>query len=276
MKYISTILALLICVTVACSQSGDFGKNEFNLYRPEVVSIRSQYVKDMEYKLHITLPPTDNNMPDKKYPVLYYLDAWGCTGMITDLARVLISTKGIEPIILVGISFDANVEKFLKLRNRDFLPNTSSADSLSGADDFLNFIKKELIPFIESNYPADNKERGLFGYSFGGLFAAWVLKKEPLLFNKWGMGSPSLWYGESFLLKDKELLDNIKNARNISVITTYGSLEHKSIKSSTDVFYGYLKTNGTIRKSKVVFAGETHVSAYAATCSRVLTFFYKM
>jgi len=44
-----------------------------------------------------------------------------------------------------------------------------------GSDKFLDFIAKELIPFIESNYRVSTGERCLGGYSYGGLFSLYTL-----------------------------------------------------------------------------------------------------
>jgi hypothetical protein len=67
-----------------------FGENGFSkekqpsIIRGAVVeTLSSKYVKDMEYKLHITLPP-DYSSTEVNYPILFYLDAWMTTGIMND------------------------------------------------------------------------------------------------------------------------------------------------------------------------------------------------
>src|SRR5574342_722941 len=50
------------------------------------------------------------------------------------------------------------------------------------ADKFFNFLKSEVIPYVEKKYPA-NGERTLYGHSYGGLFVTYAFLMEPQLFN---------------------------------------------------------------------------------------------
>ena len=75
-----------------------------------------------------------------------------------------------------------------------------------GAPLFLDFISKELLPFIDSNYRIDTKNRILCGYSFGGLFALYTLFHNPNIFNKYLIGRPRLHFNDGITnkaIKDK-------------------------------------------------------------------------
>jgi uncharacterized protein len=52
-----------------------------------------------------------------------------------------------------------------------------------GAVRFLECIEKEIIPFVESNYRVSPADRGIGGYSYGGLFSLYVLFFKPALFS---------------------------------------------------------------------------------------------
>jgi len=174
----------------------------------------------------------------------------------------------IDPIILVGISHETDLKGWVEQRHRDFKPPLSASDSINRADDFLSFIKTEVIPHIENKYAANPKDRGLIGYSLGGLFSAWVLKKEPKLFHKLGITSPSLWFGEGFLLKDEELINNIRTATNLEVFISYGSLEGDDFIAYGTKLYESLKTNKNIQVTKVIFENENHSTAWVTTYNR--------
>lgn len=224
-----------------------------------------------DYKLHITFPFGSNG---KKLPVLYYLDAWGTSGTINELGQSLMWFKNIDPVILVGISYETDPITLGKLRERDYTPPLSKEDKLKGGDKFLQFIKKELIPHMEKNYPV-NDNRGLMGHSLGGLFCTYALKEEPDLFDKFIITSPALWYGDGYLLKDKELLNNIKNATEKGIFISAGSLEHPSMIFSANQLYNLVKTNKNIQSQKVIFDEEDHGSVGLPATSRGIRYLYK-
>ena len=68
-----------------------------------------------------------------------------------------------------------------------------------GAKRFLGFIREELIPFVDSNYPTNPEDRTLLGASLSGLFSVYALLQHPETFNRYVAGSPALgwgrWYG---------------------------------------------------------------------------------
>ncbi len=63
-----------------------------------------------------------------------------------------------------------------------------------GAPAFLRFIREELKPFVDSTLPVDPGNATLIGHSFGGLFATYVLLHHPDTFQRYVIGSPSIWW----------------------------------------------------------------------------------
>lgn len=167
----------------------------------------------------------------------------------------------------------ATLDDWMQLRYKDFVPNLTDSDTVSGSKNFLNFMRKELIPYVEEHYPADTTDRGLFGYSFGGLFATWVLREDPMLFKRIGIGSPSLWYNDFNLLKDPELAENITHLNNLKVFVEYGSSEGEETKDAAESLFELLNTNKNIKLSKFVLDGG-HYSAYPETIIKALTYLY--
>ena len=232
-------------------------------------SINSTNVKGREFKMHVTYA-MDSYIEGKKYPVLYYTDGWlGSIELFNSMGNIL--AKQVEPVILVGISFEANDSSWFEIRKEDFLPNISNPDTINGAKNFLKFMKDELIPYVENNYPEDSNDRGLFGYSLGGLFSTWLLRNEPLLFKRMGISSPSLWYKNFTLLDDQKLLENIKNAKDLKVFVSYGSAESKMIIPGSDRLFDLLNANKNIQSTKFIFDSDNHFTAYPPSCMKVLT-----
>ena len=274
MKLIKTMIFILSAFSslVCIAQSGKLTGDSYSKTHPtEKIKLKSSYVNDREYIMHITYA-IDSLIPGKKYPVLYYTDAWTNVDYFNQMGNLLVYHKEIDPVILVGISFDADMDKWIKLRGQDFLPNLTNPDSTNGAKNFLNFIKKELVPYVEQHYPADSTDRGFYGYSLGGLFATWILKEDPILFQRIGIGSPYLGYEGYLLLKDQTLLNNINVIQDLKIFVEYGTLETE-MKYGAETLYGLLNANDNIQVIKFILDGS-HFSAWPETCVKALTYLY--
>lgn len=268
MKKIIHILAILLTTSHLIAQTFS------SIPLAKLETLHSDIV-GTDFKLQITLP-FDFNPQEKKYPILYYLDAYTYSGGMNELAKVEMIKNNFEQFVMVGISYEANPLVYPKLRERDYIPPINEMDTIHRGDKFLAFIKTELIPYMESNYGIDSNDRGLLGYSLSGLFTTWVLKKEPNLFNRLAIISPSLWYGkDEFILDNAEFLTNVKNAQNLKVFIAYGSLERDGLIALSTKLYESLKTNNNIEVTKVIFEGETHSSVWYAATTRALYTLYE-
>ena len=227
-----------------------------------------------DYKLQISLP-YPFNPENNKYPVLFYLDAFSTSGGMNEFAKMQMVTKNLEQFVMVGISYNTNPRAYVKLRVRDYIPPINKTDTIHGGDKFLSFIKTELIPYMETNYGTDPNDRGLLGFSYGGLFTTWAFKKEPELFNRLAILSPSLWYGgDDFIFENPDFLKNVKNTQNLKVFISYGSLESPHFGESSTKLYDVLKTNNNIQVSKVIFEDEDHGTVWNAATTRALFTLY--
>ncbi len=149
------------------------------------------------YDINIYLPPDYENS-DKSYPVVYILDADYNFGMVCYGTRHLTINKDIPDVILVGIG------KISSRRVRDYTPTKTSMSGSGGANQFIEFLRQELIPFISSTYRV-NDDRTIVGHSLGGLFAYYCLFNSPDLFKSYLAVSPSLWYDDELVFKLEEL-----------------------------------------------------------------------
>jgi len=272
MKLIKTIILFVSTFSSLVCIAQNVGDSYSKAYPTEKIKLKSSYVSDREYVIHVT-NAIDSIIPGKKYPVLYYTDAWVSADYFNLMGNFLINSKEIDPVILVGISFDANIDEWVKFRRQDFIPNLTNSDSINGAKNFLNFIKNELMPYVEQNYPADSTDRGFFGYSLGGLFATWVLKEDPMLFKRIGIGSPWLADKDYLLLKNPTLLNNINIIQDLKVFVEYGTLESEEMKYGAETLYRLLNDNNNIQLTKFILEGS-HLSATPETWSKALTYLY--
>ena len=112
------------------------------LIRAEKIKLKSSYVSDREYVIHIT-NTIDSIIPGKKYPVLYYTDAWLSAEYFNLMGSFLINSNEIEQVILVGISFDADINDFVKFRRQDLWPTSFfESNSIKHAKKLFRIYKK--------------------------------------------------------------------------------------------------------------------------------------
>jgi hypothetical protein len=101
----------------------------------------------------------------------------------------------------------------------------------------MNFIAKELQPFVQKKYKT-NGTNLLIGQSLGGLLATEILLKKPSLFHKYLIVSPSLWWDDQSLLKQApQLLAKHSNeAHEIFVsVGTEGKIMEADAKALAEV-----------------------------------------
>jgi predicted alpha/beta superfamily hydrolase len=162
--------------------------------------------------LNIYLPEGYNPSDTIKYPVVYLLDGSADEDFIHVVGLYQFNNfewiSRVPKSIIVGI---ATVD-----RRRDFtFPTTIEADkkrypTTGHSDKFINFIEKELQPYIQKKYKT-NSSKTIIGQSLGGLLATEILFNKPTLFDKYIIVSPSLWWDNGSLLnlKSEALIKNI-------------------------------------------------------------------
>ena len=155
--------------------------------------------------LNIYLPEGYQQNAAATYPVIYLLDGSENEDLIhiVGVVQFLTMIEKMPKTIVVGI---ANVD-----RKRDFtFPTTIEKDkkdypTTGSSAKFINFMEKELQPYIRKNYKV-NEEKTIIGQSLGGLVATEILFKKPELFSNYVIVSPSLWWDNESLLQQIQAL----------------------------------------------------------------------
>ena len=196
------ILLLIISTTVLFGQPEKI--KDINPGKPFILgTINEIYSQELSEKriLNIYLPDGYKQNDTAIYPVVYLLDGSADEDFIHIVGLYQFNNfpwiNRVPKSIVVGI---ANVD-----RRRDFTyPTTIEADkkryTTSGkSEKFINFIEKELQPYIQNKYRT-NSSKTIIGQSLGGLLATEILLKRPSLFDKYIIISPSLWWDNGSLL----------------------------------------------------------------------------
>jgi uncharacterized protein len=155
----------------------------------ERIKMYSSILKqDRTFTVHL---PNDYN-PKKKYPVLYMLDGLAQFGIGVSFSGM--SYVGTIPeLIVVAIDY--------KNRNKEYTPTqVDGFEESGGSDQFVDFIKNELISYVDSAY-STMPFRILSGHSLAGILVVDQLLSEPGLFNAYIAMDPSLWWDNHYLIK---------------------------------------------------------------------------
>jgi uncharacterized protein len=109
------------------------------------------------------------------------------------------------PCTVVGVGYPGVPFYDRERRTRDYLPPLPlglNPEAWQGgrADMFAHFLDASLLPWLEARQGAVFSEIGLFGHSYGGLFALYKLLQQPGRFDSFFSISPSLWWADGWLL----------------------------------------------------------------------------
>jgi predicted alpha/beta superfamily hydrolase len=274
-KQFSMLLLLFILIRSSIlfpqEQPGKSQPVPVTLHRTEIIKLKSE-INGRSYPINIALPGSYYTT-DRTYPVVYLLDAYSSFGIVTEMARLLASSKEMPEIILVGISSEGGSKEFVYNRSIDFTPTRIPEEKLAesfraavpasgGAEKFFRFIRQELIPLIESGYRVKPGDRTLAGHSLGGLFVFYSLFKDTSLFYRYVAISPALLWDDEYILKEEQKY--FESGKNLTalVYTEAGLKEEETFLlpwkrlTSKITERGY---SGLILKSEIA-AGETHYS----------------
>lgn len=191
LKHFISIIVLVLLVTSNAAFSKIRGESS-------VDSLHSK-ILDEKRELLIHLPNNYHENKKLSYPVLYLLDGQRNLNHAAGSLDLLNQSKMAQEMIIVAI---ANTH-----RTRDLTPtydeNYNEWGISGGADNFLDFIEQELIPYVDKQYRTQNFKI-VSGHSLGGLFSIYSLQSRPHLFQAHFAFSPSLWWHDQVIFKEAE------------------------------------------------------------------------
>ena len=254
--------------------------------------LRSEAI-GQDFLIDVSLPYV---MSDAPMPVVYVTDGNSMFPIIANTARLLQLGGELPPMIVVGIGYavDSTAE-ILALRTRDLTPTLDAAfverssegpmplpKSIQpgGAAVFLDFIEREVKPLIEANYRVKTTDATLVGDSLGGLFTLYALFNRTEEYQRYLVGSPSLWWDERTLFNDEAAYAGNAEDLDVDLFLSVGALEEDpanaedwaKMVSNTQAMARLLEDRSypNLRMTTIVFDNETHLSVIPATFSRGL------
>ena len=173
---------IILNLVAFLTNSPIFGQ-QINIKVGDRDSIQSAILKEnRQFIIHL---PQGYDTSQTEYTVVYLLDGsearlLSCFSMMNFYFK--------EPLIIVAIE-NTN-------RDRDMMPLNVPSYPVAkpGADNFLSFIRTELIPKIENNNRT-NGHRILCGQSLSAVFTLYALLTQPQLFDSYIANSVG-WYDD--------------------------------------------------------------------------------
>ena len=165
----------------------------------------------------------------------------------------------------------AAAQKYREVRTRHLSPTAVETRGGGGAEKFLGFIRDELIPFVDSNYPTDPGDRTLLGDSLSGLFSLYALLQHPETFNRYIAGSPALGWDDGVIFRHERELAGRCSSLPVKLFMSVASHEHPLVTGVEQMAETLKSRNYTgLELTSVMFDDETHLSVVGQTFSRGL------
>lgn len=187
------------------------------------------------YGIWVTAPPDYADSKDP-LPLVYVVDGNFAVGLTAPLIITQADPSlDVAPYIQVSIGYAGQeAASWATRRNRDLVPpgepvgeeaRTALETALDSgamtqeqvdaylaelsdtrADVFLDFLIGELHPRLRERFRVSESGHGLFGYSYGGLFALYAWLRGAPIFATFGAGSPGVVGADSTVF---ELIDTL-------------------------------------------------------------------
>lgn len=153
------------------------------------------------FHIYVMLPDGYNETADIQYPTIYLLDGGVLFPLLSVYSRYLTFGEEMPNAIIVGISYGSDTFDGGNYRSTDYTAKSSEREYWGGAGQFQQFLRDELLPFIEAKYAARSDRRVIFGQSIAGQFVLYTAQTDPNLF--WGhvASNPALHRNLPFFLE---------------------------------------------------------------------------
>lgn len=261
-RFISVLLALIFC------------RNGYAqiISEPLNIGITEKFYSKIlheDRKINICFPENYDFKDTLKYPVILIPDG----GIEEDFIHIAgIVRYYTQPwiarfpkSIVVGIE---NIN-----RKRDFtfaVPNLGFLEkngykkedmpAYGGSGNYIAFLKNELMPYLHIKYRA-GLERTIIGESLAGLLATEILLAHTDMFDNYIIVSPSLWWNDGSLLKQKYKIKSLENKVKVYIGATKES-EDKKMFADAKTLYSITSQNKHITAFFDHISDEYHATVF--------------
>lgn len=224
---------------------------------------------------HMGLPDSYHTSPHKRYPVMILLDGYThfktTTGIVHFLSADQVGNNMAPEMIVVAIDNVDRERDFTVTKIKTVRPNT-----MGGGRNFLAFIEKELIPYIDDTYRTETY-RILTGHSLGGLLAINAYADSASIFDAFISIDPSIWWEEQMIVEKVNAIPSSSFRKRLYIATAnQGEANMERNKQRHDAFYNLLKEQSDDQQRIRIqyFENEDHRSVPLKAIYEGLRFIY--
>jgi predicted alpha/beta superfamily hydrolase len=255
---------------------------------PETETFELKGEDGYPYQIFVSKPA--EAPPAGGYPILYVLDANAMFAGFAETRRILsYGTTDIGKSMIVGIGY--KTDKAYDVRRcldyvQDFQKPPMPAQvpllgcKAGGREQFAQFILSSLRPELARRYATNPHRQALFGHSFGGVFALYMLFNHPTEFHAIIAASPSIWWNDQEIVTEERAfatkLTQGKFATPVSSIRIVtGELDETAVENTDAIAMAKrlepLSAYG-LRSEFEMFKGETHITVPSRSVTSSLRF----
>lgn len=269
-------LTIIIYYILFLGQQTLFGQNKESIIIGNRFNIYSEILNEERAYL-LSLPDSyDDVSSSKKYPVLILLDGYSFFKATSGIVHFMSSDRNgnhfIPETIIVAIE---NVD-----RERDFTVTkleTKRPNTMGGGKTFLDFIEKELIPYVDMHYRTE-PYRVLTGHSLGGLLTLNTYMDGNSLFNAYISIDPSIWWGEKIMVQKVDSIPPLSFNKKLYLATAnQGEANYQRNKKRHDTLYALMKerSENPLNVKLDYFENEDHRSVPLIAIYEGLKYVYR-
>ena len=212
--------------------------------------IISSKILGQQRKVWIHIPNSNggNKIKDRgNYPVIYLLDGSENFNTVVSITEHMAESNLCPPMIVVGILHQNRLVDLTTGTDKE-LP-----DVVGGGEKFMAYVEKELIPYIDANYPTTSYKT-FIGHSLGGLTVMNTFLHNPGLFNSYVSLDASLWWDNQKVVKEAK---TILPTQNYKGKTLYMAMANR-LERGVDTVSVQKDTSGTtgLIRSNLAFIKE--------------------
>ncbi|SDR05646.1 alpha/beta hydrolase [Flagellimonas zhangzhouensis] len=261
-KSLFTLLFIFLgCLYISCNPSKPESPEEKEEEKDTFI-IASDILGENRSCL-ISLPDGyfDESEKEENYPLIIVLDGNVFFETTTGVVQFMSSNTNrnylMPKSIIVAIE---NVD-----RERDFTVTklkTKRPNTMGGGKKFLDFIQKELLPYLNENYRI-SQSKTLIGHSLGGLLTLNAYIDENSIFDAYIAIDPSLWWDERMIKNKVDSIPVTSLKKKLFIATAnQGEANYERNKKRHDIFYSLLneRMEGDTAVSIQYYENENHRS----------------
>ena len=202
-KYLLSIITVILYVVNSHLVKAQSISKQHHLI--EIGTVDSLYSNTLEEKrkFWVHLPQNYSPTGTLRFPVVYVLDGGD---QLKALETIYSYYNGhyVPDMILIGIANDIHRTRDLTTSEVKLRHGYAVTEASGGAENFIQFIKNELIPHIDKKY-LTTPYRTLIGHSYAGLFTINTLLNHIDLFENYIAIDPSLEWDHQKLLEEAKV-----------------------------------------------------------------------